>query len=125
MRERGNGSIINMLSIAATGYVEGLIAYATSKNALATITRYLAVELAPAIRVNAISPGAISPDGKPMGSIQRNLLQLSPLQRVGSADEIASVAVFLASDASSFITGQVLVADGGVLGRAFGADSRA
>jgi len=124
MRERGSGSIINVLSIAATGYVEGLMAYATSKNALATITRYLAVELAPAIRVNAISPGAVSADGKPTGAIQRDLMKLSPLQRVGAADEIASVAVFLASEASSFITGQVIAADGGVLARAFSSDSR-
>jgi NAD(P)-dependent dehydrogenase (short-subunit alcohol dehydrogenase family) len=120
MRERGSGSIINVLSIAAAGYFEGLMAYAASKNALATITRYLSVDLAPAIRVNAISPGAVSPDGKPRDSIQRDLLRLSPLQRVGSADEIASVAVFLASDASSFVTGQVIVADGGVLARSFG-----
>lgn len=119
MRERGAGSVINVLSIAAAGYVDGLLAYAASKNALATITRYLAVDLAPAIRVNAISPGAVSPDGSPQGSIQRALMQRSALQRVGSADEIASVALFLASAASSFVTGQVLVADGGVLARGF------
>lgn len=119
MRGRHGGSIINLLSIVTTGYVEGLMAYATSKSALATITRYLATELAPAIRVNAISPGAISPDGQPMGSIQRQLAQVAPMQRVGKADEVASVALFLASDASSFVTGQVIVADGGILGKGF------
>ncbi len=119
MRNRGGGSIINLGSIAASGYFDGLIAYATSKNALATMTRYLAVELAPLIRVNAVSPGAISPDGEPMGPIQRRLSELSPMQRVGAAQELASVALFLASDASSFVTGQVVVADGGVSARAF------
>jgi NAD(P)-dependent dehydrogenase (short-subunit alcohol dehydrogenase family) len=54
-----------------------------------------------------------------LGAIQRELSRLSALQRVGRADEIASVALFLASDASSYITGQTLVADGGVLARAF------
>ena len=120
MRARGGGSVINLLSIAMSGHIDGLLAYATTKSALATITRYLATELAPAIRVNAISPGAISPDGEPRGSIQRELVQLSPMQRVGVPDEIASVALFLASDASSFVTGQTIVADGGVVARSFG-----
>ena len=119
MRERGAGSIINLQSIAASGYVHGLMGYAASKSALGAITRYLAVDLAPTIRVNAISPGPISPDGTPLGTIQRELSRLSALHRVGRADEIASVALFLASDASSYITGQTLVADGGVLARAF------
>jgi len=119
MRARGGGSIINLLSIAMSGYIEGLLAYATTKSALATITRFLATELAPAIRVNAISPGAISPNGEPRGSIQRELARLSPMGRVGVPDEIASIAVFLASDASSFVTGQTIVADGGVVARAF------
>lgn len=119
MLARGGGSVINLLSIAMSGHLEGLLAYAASKSALATITRFLAAELAPAIRVNAISPGAISPDGEPRGSIQRDLLQLSPMRRVGVPDEIASVALFLASDASSFVTGQTIVADGGVVARSF------
>jgi 7-alpha-hydroxysteroid dehydrogenase len=119
MRDRARGSVINVLSIAMNGYIEGLLGYATTKSALATITRHLAAELAPAIRVNAISPGAVSPDGTPRGSIQRELAELSPMHRVGLADEIASVALFLGSDASSFVTGQVIVADGGVVARAF------
>jgi len=119
MRERGSGSIINLVSIAATGYVQGLMGYGASKSALATMTRYLAVDLGPAIRVNAISPGPVSPDGNPLGAIQRELADLSTLQRVGRADEIASLALFLASDASSLVTGHSLVADGGVLARAF------
>ena len=119
MRARGGGSIINLLSIAMSGHIEGLLGYATTKSALATITRFLATELAPAIRVNAVSPGAISPTGEPLGSIQRELVQLSPMQRVGVPDEIASVALFLASDASSFVTGQTIVVDGGVMARSF------
>jgi len=119
MRARGAGSIINLVSIAASGYVHGLMGYAASKSALATMTRYLAVDLGPAIRVNAISPGAVSPDGNPLGGIQRELSGRSALQRVGRADEVASLALFLASDTSSYVTGQTLVADGGVLARAF------
>jgi NAD(P)-dependent dehydrogenase (short-subunit alcohol dehydrogenase family) len=119
MRERGGGSIINLLSIAMSGHIGGLLGYSTTKSALATITRQLATELAPAIRVNAISPGAISADGEPQGSIQRELVQLAPMKRVGVPDEIASVALFLASDASSYVTGQTIVVDGGVVARSF------
>jgi NAD(P)-dependent dehydrogenase (short-subunit alcohol dehydrogenase family) len=119
MTARGGGSVINLLSIAMSGHISGLLGYSTTKSALATITRHLATELAPAIRVNAISPGAISADGEPQGAIQRELVQLAPMQRVGVPDEIASVALFLASDASSYVTGQTIVVDGGILARSF------
>jgi NAD(P)-dependent dehydrogenase (short-subunit alcohol dehydrogenase family) len=117
MRERGRGSVINLLSIVALGYDNGLMAYATSKNALGTITRYLATELAPAIRVNAIAPGAISPTGEPRNHVQERIAQVAPMKRIGNPHEIASAALFLASDASSFVTGQVLVVDGGIVGK--------
>ena len=119
MSARGGGSVINLLSIATSGHIEGLLGYASTKSALATITRQLATGLAPAIRVNAISPGPIAPDGEPQGSIQRELVQLAPMRRVGTPGEIASVALFLASDASSYVTGQTIVVDGGILARSF------
>jgi 7-alpha-hydroxysteroid dehydrogenase len=117
MRDRGSGSIINMLSIVAFGYDNGLMAYATSKSALGTITRYAATELAPVIRVNAIAPGAVSPTGEPRNFVQERIAKVAPMQRIGGPDEIASAALFLASDASSFVTGQVLFVDGGIVGK--------
>ena len=75
--------------------------------------------LAPTILANVISPGAISPDGEPRGPIQQQLAEVAPMHRVGFADELAAVALFLASDASSYVTGQVIVSDGGVSARAW------
>ena len=93
-------------------------AYAASKAGLNGLTRALALEMAGRnIRVNAIAPGPIA---TPMTANTRatperyeNLVKQIPLGRFGEADEIAKLAVFLASDAASFITGQVIVADGG------------
>ena len=93
-------------------------AYAASKAGLNGLTRALALEMAGrCIRVNAIAPGPIA---TPMTANTRatperyeNLVRQIPLGRFGEADEIAKLAVFLASDAASFITGQVIVADGG------------
>ena len=119
MRNRGCGSIINLVSIAMHGYVKGLLTYATTKSALATMTRHLAAELGPAVRVNAIAPGAVPRDEQSTMDIQRQITELAPMQRAGTADEIASVALFLASEASSFVTGQIIAVDGGVRARAF------
>jgi NAD(P)-dependent dehydrogenase (short-subunit alcohol dehydrogenase family) len=117
MRDRGRGSIVNLLSIIAYRYANGLAAYATTKSALWTLTRYMATELGPTIRVNAIAPGAVSPTGEPRNFVQEQIAKVAPMQRIGSPDEIASAALFLASDASSFVTGQVIVVDGGVVGK--------
>ena len=118
MKERGAGSIVNISSLAATYGMPNGLHYTASKAAVIGATRGLARELGRFnIRVNAISPGFIGTD---MTSIlpqeTRDGLNI-PLGRLGSPDEIAAVALFLLSDASSYITGQVLHVNGGLTTR--------
>ncbi len=113
MRESGRGSIINVLSTAAFRIVDGLGVYGVTKAAMWSLTQYLAAELAPDVRVNAICPGTVSASGEVELAGHRPLLAKVPMRRMGSAAECASAALFLASDASSYITGQVIGVDGG------------
>ena len=113
MRRRGRGSVVNVLSTAAFAVVPPMLAYAATKSALWTMTKYLARELAPAIRVNAICPGTVNEGGAFKSPGWTKLLSLTALGRVGEPDELAGAALFLASDASSYSTGQVIVCDGG------------
>lgn len=117
MRERKSGSIIFNVSIAALVGIVGTDAYTATKGALVALTRSLGALMGPDnVRVNAIAPGAIvTPMLTPLleaGGLDQRL-QGTPLRRLGQPEEIASTALFLASDASSFITAQVLVVDGG------------
>jgi NAD(P)-dependent dehydrogenase (short-subunit alcohol dehydrogenase family) len=120
MQERGTGSVINVASAAGLGAAPGVIPYGAAKAAVISVTKTLAVEWAPSnIRVNALCPGWTAtdlnrglwdtPDGG--AAIVANI----PMRRWGRAEEMAGPAVFLASDASSFMTGQVLIVDGGQL----------
>jgi dehydrogenase/reductase SDR family member 4 len=118
MVERGTGNIILLSSVAAFRSTPVIGAYGISKAAEAQLARNLALELGPSgIRVNAIAPGLIKTDfAKALWSnpsVLQNVEQRAPLRRIGQAVEIAGVAVFLASRAASFITGQLIVADGG------------
>jgi NAD(P)-dependent dehydrogenase (short-subunit alcohol dehydrogenase family) len=88
-------------------------AYGASKAALWMMTRYLAVNLAPLIRVNALCPGNVSPSGQPHTETARKMLSSIPMGRIGKPGELAGAAVYLASDASSFTTGAMLVCNGG------------
>jgi NAD(P)-dependent dehydrogenase (short-subunit alcohol dehydrogenase family) len=114
------GCIINMSSVNAVLAIPDQLAYAVSKGGLAQLTRAMALELAPwGIRVNAIGPGSIETDmlatvNKDSGA-RAKLLARTPLGRIGRPDEIASIAAFLASEESSYITGQTIYADGGRL----------
>lgn len=123
--EGAGGVIINQASVAATVGIPKLAAYCAAKGAVVALTRSMAVDLAPlSIRVNAICPGTVyTPLIEPLltargeGDFERGLaltVAKYPIGRLGSAEEIAGVAVFLASDESSFVTGSVLVADGGM-----------
>jgi gluconate 5-dehydrogenase len=119
MRAQGGGAIVNLASVLSLIARPGISAYVTSKGAVAALTRALAVELSPdSIRVNAVGPGYIATD--PMVPLQANadfndhLLGRTPLGRWGRPDEIAKVIAFLASEESSFIQGQVIIADGGL-----------
>ncbi len=122
--ERGGGSIVNMASIAGLKGGAGMTAYSASKGAIIAFTRALAEELAPhKIRVNCICPGWINtPFNEPaieyMGGRERQetfVRQSVPLGRQGIPDEISPAMVYLASDASSYVTGQALVIDGGLI----------
>ncbi|MDM7941063.1 MAG: SDR family oxidoreductase [Hydrogenophaga sp.] len=120
MRAQGHGRIINVTSIAGPIARAGDAAYTTSKGALAALTRALAAELGPhGINVNAIAPGFFATEANAGmvedESTQAWLKQRTSLGRWGRPDEIGAAAVFLASPASSYITGQTLVVDGGYL----------
>lgn len=119
MAERGGGAVVIVSSIAGLRGTEMIGAYGISKAADFALARNLAVEWGPRnVRVNCIAPGLIKTDfaralwEDPARLAQRNAT--TPLRRIGSPDEIGGVAAFLASRAASFITGQVIVADGGV-----------
>lgn len=114
------GTIINMSSINAVVAIPTQVPYVVSKGGVQQLTKAMALSLAPyGIRVNAIGPGSIAtelletimrdPDGR------RRVLARTPLGRIGDPSEVAGVAVFLASDDASFITGETIYADGGRL----------
>jgi NAD(P)-dependent dehydrogenase (short-subunit alcohol dehydrogenase family) len=123
MRSGGGGSIVNVASVAALTAQPGNGPYGAAKAAIAGYTRQLAFELAPDIRVNAIAPGRVlSGMTEPLykerggGSLEAGMelaAQHNMLKRMGVASEIAGPACFLFSDDASFITGHLLVADGG------------
>lgn len=119
MKRQGKGSIISMSSTTAFVGTPGRGPYAASKGAIAAWTRSLAVEVAEAgIRVNAVAPGStltkLVQQGLDDGSINREaMLSEIPMRRFGKVDEIAGVFRFLASDEAAYITGQVIVVDGG------------
>jgi NAD(P)-dependent dehydrogenase (short-subunit alcohol dehydrogenase family) len=120
MLDRGHGSIINIASASTFVAFLEVAAYVSSKAGVAGLTRALAIEWAArGVRVNAIAPGvfptalndAILRDS-PRGA---ELLMRTPMRRFGNVDELAGTAIFLASDAASFITGQLIAVDGGFL----------
>ena len=112
-----HGSIINMSSVTALDNQGGWTAYGSSKAAMISLTRTSARELASfGIRVNAVAPGLIDTEmgGKMDEKYQADMISRSDLGRKGTPEEVANVVCFLASDESSYITGQVIRIDGGM-----------
>ena len=129
--ETGGGAIVSTASISGTRPAVGEAPYAAAKAAVAALTASAALEYAPSIRVNAVSPGMIA---TPMTELLLNKRGLgreahmtakTPLGRVGTAAEIADVVVFLCSDLARFVTGQNIVIDGGMTLHGSGVDARA
>jgi 3-oxoacyl-[acyl-carrier protein] reductase len=115
------GSVINVTSIAGTGAFPNSVVYSATKAAIDSLTRVLAAELGPRkIRVNAIAPGVTITEGfNAMGEdVSKNFesyaISQTPLGRVGQPEDIAKLAVFLASDQSAWITGERIAASGGL-----------
>lgn len=118
MLHKREGSIINISSIWGKSGAACEVLYSASKGAVDSFTKALAKELAPSnIRVNAIAPGVIDTSmNNNLHSFEKEaLINEIPMQRFGKSSEIGKVAVFLASDNSSYITGQVITADGGFI----------
>ncbi|MEE3392301.1 MAG: SDR family oxidoreductase [Lachnospiraceae bacterium] len=116
MMRRKSGSIINVASVSGLHAEKGRTAYGSSKAALLFATKCLARELGPySIRVNSISPGFIDTDMWKTRSdeLKEKILSETPLGRLGRPEEAAKVILFLASEMSSFITGQNIIVDGG------------
>jgi NAD(P)-dependent dehydrogenase (short-subunit alcohol dehydrogenase family) len=115
--EAHGGSVINIASVGGMRYGGMIGIYDTTKAALIHLTRHLAVELAPTVRVNAIAPGLVKTDfAKALyESGEEAVAAAMPLKRLGVPEDIGPAAVYLASDAASWVTGNVLVLDGGLL----------
>ena len=120
MVERGSGSVINITSVAGSFGDRGFAAYGTAKGALIKLTRHMAQDLAPKIRVNSISPGSIATSALDMvlqmPELERAMIDATPLGRLGTVEDIAAAAVYLSSEAGAYVTGRDIRVDGGIEG---------
>ncbi len=122
MRGRSGAAVVNNASQLGFAAIANYAAYCASKGGVVNLTRAMALDLAPEqIRVNAVCPGAVLTPllerqcARPGGPTLQAIAQQNALRRIASPDEIASAALFLASDEASFVTGTSLVVDGGYL----------
>jgi 7-alpha-hydroxysteroid dehydrogenase len=117
MRQAGGGAVVNISSVAARYAQKHFSAYGAAKAALNQMTRNLAQDYAPHVRINAIEPGTIETDAlAPFLTPERRarMEQSTPMGRLGRPEDIAAAALFLLSPAAGWITGKVLGVDGGV-----------
>jgi 7-alpha-hydroxysteroid dehydrogenase len=118
MLERDGGIIVNISSAAGRLPMSGFVAYGTAKAALSFMTKELAIELAPRVRVNAIAVGSVETSAlAPFldADLRAKMEGMTPMRRLGSVDDIAIAALYLASPASSYVTGKVMEVDGGLI----------
>ena len=120
MLERESGSIVNIASLSTFVALHEVAAYSASKAAVGSLTKSLAIEWSSrGVRVNAIAPGVFRTalNQKLLDETERGreFLLRTPMRRFGKVEELAGAAVFLASDAASFVTGEILIVDGGFL----------
>lgn len=116
LKTAGRGSIVNISSAAGRFPLAGFVAYSTAKAALSQMTRVLGHEFAPKVRVNAIAVGATETTALGMfldDDLRRKMEALTPMARLGTVEDIALAALYLASDAGSWVTGKVFEVDGG------------
>lgn len=116
--QRNTSAVVNISSATGLYPGRGFLAYGTAKAAMIAMTRGLAQDLAPRVRVNAIAPGAIATPALELVTGDEGLTQAlidnTPMRRIGVVDDIAAAALYLASDASSYVTGRVIAVDGGI-----------
>jgi len=122
MLKGDRGSIINTASVLGLIGSEGYVAYGAAKAGLVALTRQIAVEYGPRVRANVIAPGSIdtprfrrvAEEMEDTEGFLSGLARVIPLQRLGTAEDVAGIALFLASDQSAYMSGAVLPADGGL-----------
>ena len=118
MLAAGEGSIVNISSAIGRLRDRGMLAYGTAKAALSHMTRMMAADLAPKVRVNAIAVGSVATSALEIvlesDELRDQMVQGTPLKRLGEPDDIALAALYLASAAASFVTGKILEVDGGL-----------
>jgi NAD(P)-dependent dehydrogenase (short-subunit alcohol dehydrogenase family) len=124
MLKRGKGSIVNVSSVQGLASQKNVVAYSTSKHAMIGLTRSMAVDMASRnVRVNCVCPGTVNTpmihgiielDANP-DKLKRILDKMHPLGRIAQPSEIGEVIAFLASDRASFMTGSIVVVDGGLI----------
>jgi 7-alpha-hydroxysteroid dehydrogenase len=118
MLAAGEGSIVNIGSAIGRLRDRGMLAYGTAKAAMMHMTRLMAADLAPKVRVNAIAVGSIATSALEVvlesDELREQMIQGTPLKRLGEPDDIAIAALYLASPAASFVTGKVMEVDGGL-----------
>jgi 7-alpha-hydroxysteroid dehydrogenase len=120
--DSGRGSVVNVSSAMDRMVARGLLMYGTVKAALTHMTRLMAADLAPRVRVNAISPGVVDTEGLQAAltdEIRAQATEATPLRRLATVDDVAAAAVWLASPAASYLTGKVIELDGGAEAPAF------
>jgi len=114
----GSGSVVNITSGMGRFRDRGYVAYGTAKAALAHMTRLLAADCAPKVRVNGVAPGSIATSALEIVLTEQTLhdemVSKTPLRRLGVSEDIALAVLYLASDAANYVTGKILEVDGGI-----------